>query len=159
MVDAITIATIILYCIALIGIGSWASRKIHNTTDYIVAGRSLGFWVFTILVVASICSGMTLLGVSGLGFKLGWPTIWEQIFVPLAAAFLIIVFGVKLNYIGKAENPHRPRRQALHRLYLAESHAFRRRRMAAIGKGFAHSRRNILDKVGFEISQGVFAPF
>ncbi len=104
MADIITIATIILYCIALIGIGSWASRKIHNTTDYIVAGRSLGFWVFTILVVASICSGMTLLGVSGLGFKLGWPTIWEQIFVPLAAAFLIIVFGVKLNYIGKSEN-------------------------------------------------------
>lgn len=103
MANLLTIGIILLYCIILIGIGSWASRKIHNTEDYIVAGRSLGFWVFTILIVASICSGMTLLGVSGLGYQLGWPTIWEQIFVPLAAAFAIIVFGVKLNYIGKTE--------------------------------------------------------
>lgn len=101
MAEFLTVGIIVLYCILLIAIGSWASKKIHSTEDYIVAGRSLGFWVFTILIVASICSGMTLLGVSGLGFALGWPTIWEQIFVPLSAAFAIIVFGVKLNTVGK----------------------------------------------------------
>jgi len=52
----------------LIGIGSWASKKIHTTEDYILAGRSLGFWVFTILIICSVCSGMTLLGVSGFGY-------------------------------------------------------------------------------------------
>jgi sodium/proline symporter len=104
MVEMVTLGVIVLYCVLLIAIGSWASRKIHNSEDYILAGRSLGFWVFTILIVASICSGMTLLGVSGLGYAAGWPTIWEQIFVPLAAAFAIIVFGVKLNHVGKLEN-------------------------------------------------------
>jgi len=103
MVEMVTLGIIILYCVMLIAIGSWASKKIHNSEDYILAGRSLGFWVFTILIVASICSGMTLLGVSGLGYAAGWPTIWEQIFVPLAAAFAIIVFGVKLNHVGKLE--------------------------------------------------------
>ncbi|MBN1195242.1 MAG: sodium:solute symporter family protein [Methanomicrobiaceae archaeon] len=101
--DPVTLGVLLLYCIVLIVIGSWASKKIHNTEDYILAGRSLGFWVFTILIVASICSGMTLLGVSGLGYALGWPTIWEQIFVPLSAAFAIILFGVKLNSVGKSE--------------------------------------------------------
>ncbi len=101
MADLITFALIGLYFVVLIGIGNWASKKIHNTEDYILAGRSLGFWVFTILIVCSICSGMTLLGVSGFGYTSGWPGIWEQIFVPLAASFCIIFFGVKLNAIGK----------------------------------------------------------
>jgi SSS family solute:Na+ symporter len=101
MADALTLALIVLYFVVLVAIGSWASKKIHNTEDYILAGRSLGFWVFTILIVCSICSGMTLLGVSGFGYTSGWPGIWEQIFVPLAAAFCIIFFGVKLNAIGK----------------------------------------------------------
>ncbi|QYZ77957.1 sodium:solute symporter family protein [Methanofollis formosanus] len=104
MIEPVTAAIIGLYFLVLIVIGAWASGKIHNTEDYIVAGRSLGFWVFTILMVSSICSGMTLLGVSGLGFTTGWPSIWEQLFVPLAASFCIIVFGVKLHRIGKKNN-------------------------------------------------------
>jgi SSS family solute:Na+ symporter len=44
---------------------------------------------------------MTLVGVSGFGFTSGWPGIWEQLAVPLAASFAIIVFGVKLHYVGK----------------------------------------------------------
>ncbi|MDN7013324.1 sodium:solute symporter family protein [Methanoculleus sp. FWC-SCC3] len=101
MAEILTLALVGLYFVFLVGIGSWASKKIHSTEDYMLAGRSLGFWVFTILVVCSICSGMTLLGVSGFGYTSGWPGIWEQIFVPLAAAFCIIFFGVKLNAIGK----------------------------------------------------------
>ncbi|MGI6502426.1 MAG: sodium:solute symporter family protein [Candidatus Methanoculleus thermohydrogenotrophicum] len=101
MADPITFVLIGLYFVVLIGIGSWASKKIHTTEDYILAGRSLGFWVFTILIICSVCSGMTLLGVSGFGYTSGWPGIWEQIFVPLAASFCIIVFGVKLHAVGK----------------------------------------------------------
>ncbi len=100
MADLTVLAVIGIYFIVLIGIGSWASKKIHNTEDYILAGRSLGFWVFTILIVCSICSGMSLLGVSGFGYTSGWPGIWEQIFVPLAASFCIIAFGVKLHALG-----------------------------------------------------------
>jgi Na+/proline symporter len=44
---------------------------------------------------------MTLLGVSGLGYASGWPTIWEQIFVPAAAAFCITIFGMKLHTVGR----------------------------------------------------------
>jgi sodium/proline symporter len=99
--DWLTIGVIVLYAIGLLAIGSWASKKVHSSEDYILAGRSLGFWVFTILMVASVCSGMTLVGVSGFGFTSGWPGFWEELAVPLAAAFAIIVFGVKLHYIGK----------------------------------------------------------
>jgi len=93
-------AIVAFYFLGLMAVGAWASKKVKSSEDYIVAGRNLGFWVFTILIVACICSGMTLLGVSGLGYVAGWPTIWEQIFVPLSAAVCILLFGVKLHAIG-----------------------------------------------------------
>ena len=99
--DVLTIGVVALYFLAMLGIGAWASKKIKNTEDYLVAGRSLGFWVFILLMIGTVASGMSLLGVSGLGFKAGWPTIWEQIFVPLSIGFCIIFFGVKLHNVAK----------------------------------------------------------
>jgi len=99
----ITLVLIVIYFIILLAIGAWAARKISNSEDYMLAGRSLGFWLFTLLIVCSICSGMTLIGTSEFGFKSGWPGIWEQIFVPLAASFCIIFLGTKLNRIGKKQ--------------------------------------------------------
>jgi len=98
--DIETTAIVAIYFLGLMTVGAWASRKVKTSEDYILAGRNLGFWVFTILIVACICSGMTLLGVSGLGYVAGWPTIWEQIFVPLSAAVCILLFGVKLHAVG-----------------------------------------------------------
>lgn len=97
----ITLILIVIYFVGLLAIGVWASRKIKNSEDYMLAGRGLGFWLFTLLIVCSICSGMTLVGTSGFGFASGWPGMWEQIFVPLAASFCIIFFGSKLHRIGK----------------------------------------------------------
>jgi SSS family solute:Na+ symporter len=101
MIDPVAAALVIIYCLAMIWIGVWASRKIQNMSDYVVAGRSLGFWVFTMLMIGSVCSGMSLLGVSGLGFRFAWPTIWEQIAVLLSIAFCIIFFGVKMHMVAK----------------------------------------------------------
>nr|WP_319375862.1 sodium:solute symporter family protein [uncultured Methanoregula sp.] len=100
-VDMITVIVVGLYFLAMLGIGFWASKKIKNTEDYLVAGRQLGFWVFVLLMIGTVCSGMSLLGVAGLGYKAGWPTIWEQIFVPLSIGICIIFFGVKLHNVAK----------------------------------------------------------
>src|SRR5665647_1173648 len=99
--DIFTIIIVSLYFLGMLAIGVWASKKIKNTEDYLVAGRQLGFWVFILLMIGTVASGMSLLGVSGLGFKAGWPTIWEQIFVPLSIGFCIIFFGVKLHNVAK----------------------------------------------------------
>jgi len=101
MIDPVAAGLVVIYCIAMLAIGVWASKKIQNMTDYVVAGRSLDFWVFTMLMIGSVCSGMSLLGVSGLGYKFAWPTIWEQIAVPLSIAFCIIFFGVKMWKVAK----------------------------------------------------------
>ena len=53
-------------------------------------------------MIGTVCSGMSLLGVSGLGYKAGWPTIWEQIFVPLSIGICVIFFGVKLHNVARS---------------------------------------------------------
>jgi SSS family solute:Na+ symporter len=101
MADILTVVIVTLYFLAMLGIGFWASKKIKTTEDYLVAGRSLGLWIFILLMIGTVASGMSLLGVSGLGYKAGWPTIWEQIFVPLSIGICIIFFGVKLHNVAK----------------------------------------------------------
>jgi Na+/proline symporter len=58
MIDPVAATLVAIYFIAMVGIGVWASKKIHNMSDYVVAGRSLDFWVFTMLMIGSVCSGM-----------------------------------------------------------------------------------------------------
>ena len=101
MIDPVAAGLVAIYCIGMLAIGVWASKKIQTMKDYVVAGRSLDFWVFTMLMIGSVCSGMSLLGVSGLGYKFAWPTIWEQIAVPLSISFCIIFFGVKMWTVAK----------------------------------------------------------
>ncbi|MFA5332652.1 MAG: sodium:solute symporter family protein [Methanoregula sp.] len=101
MADMLTVILVTLYFLLMIGIGAWASKKIKSAEDYLVAGRSLGFWVFILLMIGAVCSGMSLLGVSGLGYRAGWPTMWEEIFVPLSIGFCVIFFGVKLHNVAK----------------------------------------------------------
>ena len=101
MVNPLEIVIVGLYLCILLGIGIVASKKIKNCDDFICAGRSLGFWLFLVLMIGTVCSGMSLLGVSGFGYLSGWPGIWEQLFVPLAISFCVIFFGVKLQHVGR----------------------------------------------------------
>lgn len=94
-----SIIVVILYLAAMLLIGAMASKKIKTASDYIVAGKSMGFWFFVMLILGSTTSGMTLLGVAGLGYVGGWPTFWEQIFVPLTCAVAIIFYGYKLYIV------------------------------------------------------------
>jgi len=66
MADLTTVALIGIYFFALLGIGTWASHKIRNTEDYILAGRSLGFWIFTILIRLAGDLGADLCAACGL---------------------------------------------------------------------------------------------
>jgi SSS family solute:Na+ symporter len=101
MASIMTTSLVVIYFLIILVIGAWASKKVKNSADYIIAGRSLGFWFFVILIVSSATSGMSILGVAGLGYVAGWPSIWEQIFVPLTTAICILFYGTKLHKISE----------------------------------------------------------
>ncbi len=91
----------LIYFVLLIAIGFWAARKIQNFDSYLVADRNLGFWVFTILMVASMSSGMAILGAAGLSYVAGWPSICDQIFPPLSLVVALCIFGPKLHRVAR----------------------------------------------------------
>ena len=92
---------VILYLVGMIIVGIYASRKVRSISDFVNAGGSLGFWVFSLLMIASLVSGMTALGVAGLGYVSGYATWWEQLAVPLSLVLSILLFGMKLNRLAK----------------------------------------------------------
>jgi SSS family solute:Na+ symporter len=100
MADALTLALIVLYFVVLVGIGSWPRRR--STTPRITSSRKIAR-------LLGLHDPDRLLDLQRhdparrqrVRVHAGWPGIWEQIFVPLAAAFCIIFFGVKLQAIGK----------------------------------------------------------
>ena len=98
MADLATIAIISFYCLAMIGIGGWASRKIKNTEDYLVAGRSLGFWVFVLLMIGTVCSGMSLLEYPVLAISLMAYLLGTDICSTINS-ILCHLLGVKLHSI------------------------------------------------------------
>ena len=68
--------SLISYKLLLIGIGVWASRRVHDTTDFLLGGRNLGPWVAGLSYAASTSSAWVLLGFSGFVFTQGAVALW-----------------------------------------------------------------------------------
>ncbi|MFK7888439.1 MAG: sodium/proline symporter [Gammaproteobacteria bacterium] len=68
--------SLIAYKIILILIGLWASRRVHDSTDYLLGGRNLGPWVAGLSYAASTSSAWVILGFSGFVFTQGAVALW-----------------------------------------------------------------------------------
>jgi sodium/proline symporter len=84
--DAI-LYTLVVYKLVLVGIGLWATRRTHDTSDFFLGGRRLGGWVAAISASASSSSAWTLVAVSGMAYLWGLPALW--LFPATLSGFLI----------------------------------------------------------------------
>jgi len=60
----VLIGSVVLYLLVTIAIGLWAARRVHNSRDYVVAGRSLPLYMTTATVFATWFGAETVLSVS-----------------------------------------------------------------------------------------------
>ena len=58
------IASVVLYLMVTIAIGLWAAQRVHNSKDYLVAGRSLPLYMSAATVFATWFGAETVLSVS-----------------------------------------------------------------------------------------------
>ena len=72
----VTLITLVIYKLALIGIGIWASRRMHDEDDFFLGGRALGPVVAAISYSSSASSAFTLLGISGIAYVMGVGALW-----------------------------------------------------------------------------------
>ncbi len=98
--EAVTIFFAYLAAIAVVSY--YGAKRTKSLADFVAASGQLGFWTFCLLMVGSVFSGMTLIGVAGLGFTTGWANVWERIIgPPFAISFGTILIGHKLIKIRR----------------------------------------------------------
>jgi len=84
---------VIVYCLIMVILGIWYSRRITNSDDFILAGRSLGPIVLTGTLLATfVGSGTVTGGVNSLAYSYGF---W----VAGVAPILISFFGLGILYL------------------------------------------------------------
>lgn len=81
---------VLLYLLLNIGVGYWASRRVHNTTDFLLAGRRLPFYISTTVVFATWFGSETLLGASSEFASHGLLGVIED---PFGAALCLVLVG------------------------------------------------------------------
>ncbi len=94
---------VILYLMVSVGIGLWASRRVHNSRDFAVAGRSLPWPVVMATVFATWFGSEAIFGISGSFLKDGLGGIVAD---PIGSSMCLVLAGVlfsrylyKLNII------------------------------------------------------------
>ncbi|MCR9160346.1 MAG: sodium/proline symporter [Nannocystaceae bacterium] len=70
------IITLVVYKVALLGIGLVAQARTRSAGDFFLGGRSLGPWVAGLSASASSSSAWSLLGVSGFAYAKGVSAVW-----------------------------------------------------------------------------------
>jgi SSS family transporter len=89
--DVFLIVTFIIGFFAIrMAVGIWASRKVSNAADYIVAGRRLPIWMVGASVMATWFAAETLMGASSTAYQYGFQGV---IFDPFGASVCLFLSG------------------------------------------------------------------
>ena len=86
------ITFVVLYLLVTIGIGLWAAMRVHNARDYVVAGRSLPFYMTTATVFATWFGAETVLSVSATFARDGLGGIVADPFGASFCLFFVAIF-------------------------------------------------------------------
>ncbi len=85
------IGFVVIYLLFSIGIGVYASTKVHNARDFVVAGRNLPLPVVTATVFATWFGAETVLGISATFVKEGLSGVVAD---PFGASLCLIIAGL-----------------------------------------------------------------
>jgi solute:Na+ symporter, SSS family len=95
------LALLIVYSVGVVTLGLWTSRLIRSSSDFFVAGRSLGpGLIFASMLAANIGSGATV-GVAGLAYRDGISAWWWSGSAGLASLVLAFWVGPRIWTIAK----------------------------------------------------------
>jgi SSS family solute:Na+ symporter len=100
------IAFVALYLAVSVGIGIWAARRVHNSRDFVIAGRSLPLYMSVATVFATWFGAETVLGVSatflkeGMGGIVADPFGFSMCLVIVALFFARAFYRLNLLTIG-----------------------------------------------------------
>jgi solute:Na+ symporter, SSS family len=95
---------LIVYSAGLIGLGLWIGRRVTGSSDFFVAGRSLGpGLIFATVLAANIGAGSTV-GAAGLGYRDGLAAWWWVGSAGLGSIVLAMWVGPRIRRLAAEHN-------------------------------------------------------
>ena len=85
------IGSVLLYLVVTIAIGLWAAKRVQNSKDYVVAGRSLPLYMNAATVFATWFGAETVLSVSAEFAKNGMGSIIAD---PFGSSFCLVIVAI-----------------------------------------------------------------
>ena len=92
------IATYMVFCIA---VGLWAMRRTHSSSDFFIAGRSLGPIVIALAIFSSTLSGFGFVGGPGLVYSQGVSSFWMIILSTTGYALGFFLVAKRIRMIAE----------------------------------------------------------
>ncbi len=90
-----------LYCLAMVGLGAWAARKVRHPRDFFVAGRCLPApLVFATFFAANLGAGSTV-GAAEFGYRTGLSAWWWVGSAGIGSILLALVAGPRLHRLAR----------------------------------------------------------
>ena len=99
-VAALDLIVIVVYLLFMLGVGVWFVRRVKNTDDYYVAGRTLGPMVLTATVCATIIGGSAMMGRAGVAYTTGFKAIATAIPYMLGM-FIFSGYAGRIQRVGE----------------------------------------------------------
>ena len=95
----IYILVLALYMVLLVGIGIIASRRMRNSEDFFLGGRSVGPWVTSLSFVAAYFSSVVIIGGGAFGYQFGMSTLWigaANVLIGIALVWMVLGRRIRL---------------------------------------------------------------
>lgn len=93
----INIAIVVIYLVAMLAFGFWGKSRTKNSSDYLVAGRRLGPFLYTGTMAAVVLGGASTVGGVGLGYRWGISGAWLVIAIGIGVVILSLAFAPMLQ--------------------------------------------------------------
>ncbi|NGY63890.1 sodium:solute symporter [Lentzea sp. NEAU-D13] len=93
---ALDYAVIAAYVLGMLGMGWWGMRRATSKSEYLVAGRRLGFGMYSGTMSAVVLGGASTIGGVGLGYKFGISGAWMVFAIGLGILLLSALFARRI---------------------------------------------------------------
>ncbi|WP_226359561.1 sodium:solute symporter [Pseudonocardia sp. ICBG1142] len=94
------VAVVVLYLAAMIAFGFWGRRRTTDRTDFLVAGRRLGPWLYSGTMAAVVLGGASTIGGVGLGYQYGLSGMWLVVAIGCGILVLSLAFSGRIQRLG-----------------------------------------------------------
>lgn len=89
-----------IFVLSMIYMGWLGMKKTKNSDDFATARSSYGFLPLGLAITATIASGSTFMGMPGLAFSMGAPSLWYPILYPIATVFGMLLIATYVKKFG-----------------------------------------------------------